>query len=367
MRERQLLEHVLRGGDDARLAGLLRRLQVQLLEQHVGELFRRVDVELARRRGRRSARTDRRARSASSRPSPASAVDVDLDAGALDVGEHRNQRLFELAIDAARGRPARGRPPGPGASVERQVGALARERRRATSAGTASSVTAFTPLPVDVLFGQRAVARALEREAVDRVARSRRVDQIARDHRVEIGAARASTPSRAQRDRRELQVVTDLLDRRIREHRTEPREHLAARKIRRIGEARVRDRDVPRRARRRRERPADDIGADGRLAAGDRRDADAAGRAQRGGQRVDFVERSRRPRSRAARSRPSARTRRRACGNRATRTARSTRSRVGPAIPQRVGIERHGHVGADARQLAARARVDSACATSASR
>ena len=44
---RQFLEHVLRGRNHARLAGLLRRLQIQLREQHVAQLFRRVDVELA--------------------------------------------------------------------------------------------------------------------------------------------------------------------------------------------------------------------------------------------------------------------------------------------------------------------------------
>ena len=94
--ERQLLEHLDGGRRRSRLAGLLERRQLQLLEQDLAELLRRVDVELlsgeledARRIARQllldvlRLRGQRRA--------------VDPDAGALDVGQHGQERHFQLA------------------------------------------------------------------------------------------------------------------------------------------------------------------------------------------------------------------------------------------------------------------------------
>ena len=176
--ERQLLEHVLRRRDDARLAGLLRRLQIQLAEQHVGELLRRVDVELARRRVRRSAGTS----SSSSRCIVAAEHRerrrVDADAGALDVRQHRNERLLELAVDAT-SRPSRFEVVVERRRERRAAGRRARRRTsRSDAAGTASSATAFDALAGDVLFGHArgSSARSSARPSIawlDRVASSR--------------------------------------------------------------------------------------------------------------------------------------------------------------------------------------------------
>ena len=186
------------------------------VEQDVGELLRRVDVELARRRVRRSAGRARRARACILRPSTAERVGVHADAGALDVGEHRNQRLLELAIDR-QSRPSRFEIRVAGRARARAAGRRARRRTsRATRPAPRRAPRPSTPLPVTSSSVAGAVVGALERQAVDRVARPRRVEQVARDHRVDVGAAERRRLRARSGDRRELQVVADLRDRRDR-------------------------------------------------------------------------------------------------------------------------------------------------------
>ena len=131
VRERELLEHVLRGRDDARLAGLLPGREAHALEEDVGELLRRVDVELdagvrvdalreiveldLHRSGERRERGR-----------------VDLHPGALDRGEHGNQRPLVVAVDRRQPRLVE-LAHEPRGQAERQVGAFAGvrgERRR---------------------------------------------------------------------------------------------------------------------------------------------------------------------------------------------------------------------------------------------
>ena len=137
----------------------------------------------------------------------------------------------------------------------------------------------------------RAIVRALEREPVEVVARSRRVDEVARDHRVDVDAAEHDAFA-AQRDRRELQIVADFLDR-----RSPPARARVARTPRAPadsacprGPCAPRARSAPCRAssqtpsRRSSARTAD-------VGRGERGDADAAGRADLLRKRVDLVER----------------------------------------------------------------------------
>ena len=60
----------------------------------------------------------------------------------------------------------------------------------------------------------------LEREILEPVLRTGRVEQIARDHRVRVEPAELDAVTREQ-DGVELQVVTDLGDRGILEHRSQ--------------------------------------------------------------------------------------------------------------------------------------------------
>ena len=80
--------------------------------------------------------------------------------------------------------------------------------------------------------------------------------------------------------------------------------------------------------------------------------------------RRSSVERRRRCGSPRRRWRRSARTPRRASGSRASMKSAKQRSRDGAAIAERVRLERHRHVGADPRQLAALRAPSSACASS---
>ena len=144
VRERQLLEHFDGRRGRARLAGLLQRRQLQLLEQDFAELLRRVDVELLacqlvdargvlgellfdvlRLRGERRA--------------------VDPDARALDVGEHRDQRHLEVAVDVFElvGHEQRRKPVG---QLPREVGAFAGEGQSDSGASRANG-RALAPRP----------------------------------------------------------------------------------------------------------------------------------------------------------------------------------------------------------------------------
>ena len=216
------------------------RRQLQLLEQDLAELLRRVDVELLagqledprgvarqlafdvlRLRGQRGA--------------------VDADAGALDVGEHGDERHLELAEHLVQpiGHEQRRQPV---RQLPRQVRALAGEvqrrlRRQLRNRHRLGAAAA------DVLLGQRLVAEMLERGSFERVARPRRVEQVAGEHRVERQPAQRDAVG-LQHDGVELQIVADLADRRVFEQRLQPVErraavHLRRRPARRAGRRRL--------------------------------------------------------------------------------------------------------------------------------
>ena len=98
VRQRELFEHFLRRRRRARLAGALQHRHVHLDEQHIAELFRRVDVEgLARHAvdalgalGQLAIEQRRLLRERRG---------VDAHAGHLDGDQHGHERQFQLVID----------------------------------------------------------------------------------------------------------------------------------------------------------------------------------------------------------------------------------------------------------------------------
>ena len=106
--QRQLLEHVLGGGRGARLGRLLAALQAEPVEQHLAQLHRRVDVELALGEARGSRRV--------------SACELRLHLAA----HAPEQRRVDLDAGAAPCRPAR---PTSGSSIDSKIAlqALGRE------------------------------------------------------------------------------------------------------------------------------------------------------------------------------------------------------------------------------------------------
>src|SRR5436190_1019555 len=154
----------------------------------------------------------------------------------------------------------------------------------------------------DVFFGQRLVAGVLEREILQRMRGPVRVHQVAGDHRVGLEPAHHDAVPLEQ-DRVELQVVPDLPDRRIFEHRPQHVERLAgaeaAGRLRlavereaavragRYGRTAGRERDVARLARRGRERQPDDRRAHRRRRVGQHAQREASRGAEVGRERRD--------------------------------------------------------------------------------
>ena len=197
--------------------------QLQLLEEDVSQLFRRVDVELDARqfvdRGRsapparlRSAAIaprapDRRSgyRRARCRPAPAPAAFRALD------------------------RPARAvRGPGPVAAHRRagaqRSGAFAGEGQDCGERELAER-RGLHALAADVFFAERFVAEVLERRVLQTVRRSRRIEQIAGEHRVK-GETLERHPLTCEHQRVGFEVVPDLWQAIVFEQRAQGIEHL---------------------------------------------------------------------------------------------------------------------------------------------
>ena len=143
---------------------------------------------------------------------------VDADARPLDRDQDRHERQFDRRVDKVE------LLPGDEVADHRrqltdQVGALAgevesgfdrqiRQRERLRAA------------PADVLFGQRLVARVLERQLLETMLGAGRIEEIAGEHRVGAEPPQRDAVPR-QHDRVELQVVAVLADRLVLEHRAE--------------------------------------------------------------------------------------------------------------------------------------------------
>ena len=201
MPEGQLLQHV----DVGRVAGLgaLERRQLQLLEEHGGELLRRVRVD--RLAGELvdlpEERVELRVELLRQLPEP---LRVDPDPDPLHVGEHGDERHLERRVEALERRARRGaaawdsrEPPdalGPGAGPRRELRRVRVVRRRCRrGASRARSGTA----------GRRPLGRQL----VERVPAPARVQEI-RGHRRVVDAPRAQGDLRAARPADErLRVV----------------------------------------------------------------------------------------------------------------------------------------------------------------
>ena len=222
VRERQLLEDFDGGRRRLRRAGSFEHGQAQPVEQHLRELLRRVDVELAA--GQLEdllhqavqlevdlPRLDRQRRR------------IDAHAGPLDRRSARES-------GAARG-SGRRRPAAPSSSRPRRIGASwpARSARSqakssAASTGMSPSDSALTPLPQTSSSVSALYDRVLERQLLERIGRPRGVHQVAGDHRVEVEPGQAHTVP-GEHDRVELEVVADLRHARVFEQRLQQLEH----------------------------------------------------------------------------------------------------------------------------------------------
>ena len=204
MGERELLEHFDRRRRRARRAGPLQDGELQLVEQDLRQLFRRVDVEIAagelvnlrgplrqllldalRLRGKR--RT------------------VDADARPLDRHQHRYERQLEPVVHVAqvlfRQQIAKDRR-----QLSGEVGALARviddgfDRQLRGRHG-------FRAAAAHVFVGQRLVARSLERQIFESMLGSARVQQVAGQHGIGLESAQLDAVP-GEHDDVELQIVT---------------------------------------------------------------------------------------------------------------------------------------------------------------
>ncbi len=89
----ELLQHVGVGGGSG--LGLLEDRQLKLVEEQHRQLLRRIEVQV-RRRLLRDLPLERREFCVNSGAQPAEQLPVDRDAGPLHVGQHRDQRQFDL-------------------------------------------------------------------------------------------------------------------------------------------------------------------------------------------------------------------------------------------------------------------------------
>ena len=192
----------------------LGRLETHLREQDVGQLLRRVDVELTT-----GVPVDARAEIVQLALHLAAEhrerLGVHLDAGALDVGQHGNEGLLPARGRRRSGLRARRLPARPGAMRERQVRALARvgrkrcgrhgaHRQRLRALCRAHPLRSRPDSPSVRARGPRsngstAWRRAGSSATIVSTSGPLRVDALTRG-----------------RDRHKLQIVTDLLDRRDR-------------------------------------------------------------------------------------------------------------------------------------------------------
>ena len=107
------------------------------------------------------------------------------------------------------------------------------------------------------------------------MARPRRIEQVARQHRVDRKTAKRHTVAR-QDEAVALQVVPDFLDRRVLEHRFQPRERLLQRHLRTAVHARMPHGNVSCRVSRRRKRDPDNAGAHERGGVGQHSERESA-------------------------------------------------------------------------------------------
>ena len=91
------------------------------------------------------------------------------------------------------------------------------DSRARRSAAAIVNGTALAPRPHTSSSVSALVAEMLERRAFERMSRARRVEQVAGEHRVEPDAAQRDAV-RGEHDHVGLEIVADLLDRRVLEH-----------------------------------------------------------------------------------------------------------------------------------------------------
>ena len=223
VRQRQLLEHVLRRRRRLRRAGALQRRQLQLHEQHVAELLGRVDVEAL-------AGDPVDALGAlvelgfEARGLAGEDAGVDADAGAFEGDEHGDQRPLERLVD----RRERGGLHLLGddrRDLRGQVGALAgprQQRRRRHRAGR----NRLRALADDRLERAGAIRQQLERDRIQLRLGAVGVEQVAGQLGVDVDPGQRHAVL-GEDDGRLLQAVAHLLDRGVLEQRPQRRRQRA--------------------------------------------------------------------------------------------------------------------------------------------
>ena len=352
VRRRQFLEDFDRRRRRLRLAGAFRRRELQLLEEDGRELPRRVDVEGLAGQGvyfglqRRQLRVHRH-RLRGQR------AGVEADAGPFQIDEHRDERQLEVAVqplEAVAGE-ARDQPLG---RLQRQVAPFAgvldhRVDRHVGEAGRPGA------LSDDFLQGDRLVADLLQGEVPQVVARAGGVQQVAGDQRVEVESGeRDAVASEDQRGL--LQVVADLRQAGVGQRLPEGVERGVPSEAGVRAEGPVSERHVPGVPRTGGQREPDQLGAHRVRPVGHHREADRPGASGRVEQRGEV---RRGPHDAVVLL--DGRRRRRVLGDEGPeaerREEREAALRRRAAVPQRVRLERDGHVRPDGDQLAAAARV----------
>ena len=106
---------------------------------------------------------------------------IDAHARALDLDEHRDERLLQLVVDALQIILLQKLDQRPG-KLQREIGALAGVIERALDRDVCKRDGLRAP-SADLLFAERLVADVLDRQILERV-RHVGIDEIAGDHHV---------------------------------------------------------------------------------------------------------------------------------------------------------------------------------------
>ena len=250
----ELFEHVGGGGGGLRLGVAPQGRQLQLVEEDARQLLRRGDVERLSRE-----LEDPRVVDGEVLLEPlrlrGQRHGVDLHASPFDVDQYRHERPFERRVDAVQRRLLQRRREYVG-QLQGQVGPLASEvqRRIGRQINERGGLRAAA---AQLVLGQRLVAQMFEGRSLERMTGPRRIEQVAREHGVESEPAQDDAVA-CQHDRVELEIVPDLLDACVLQHRRQLRQRVGHGQLRTRVHPRVAHRDVARRVRMRRHGDADD-------------------------------------------------------------------------------------------------------------
>ena len=274
---------------------------------------------------------------------------VDANAGALDVGQDRNQRqlerdvhivqlfLFQAVLEKR-------------SELSGDVGALARviDGRLNRHVGQRQG---FGAAAAHLFLRERLVARMLERQIFQPVRRPGGVDEITANHRVGVEAAqRDAVPG--EHDHVEFHVVPYFRDAIVFERRLQRGERRLQRQRAVVAERAVAGGHVVCLPRSRRERQADDRSGHRRRPVGQHTEGEPAARRQPLGERADILRRVDDPVCLLNRARGGC-----VFGNQCPERQGVEDLEAplagGARVAKRIGVELYGHIRPDARELPA--------------